>query len=330
MNFLQFNSPGYLFLLLLVPFLVFWYLYKLKKQIPTVQIAGIEHFQKSKRGLLKFWLYLLPSLKLLAFVAIVVALARPQTSTSRKNVNVEGIDIMLVTDVSSTMLAEDLKPNRIEAAKDVGIEFILNRKNDRIGLVVFGGEAFTQCPLTSNHSSLVNLYKNVKFGMIDDGTAIGDGLATAVNRLRESKAVSKVVILLTDGINNTGAIDPLSAAQIAKLYGIRVYTIGAGTIGTAMAPVNTPLGLQYKRIEVQIDEPLMTNVSELTGGKYFRATNKEGLRQIYNEIDKMEKSKTNVTEFNKKNEEYLIWVMAAIVLLIAEFIIRKFLLKVIN
>jgi Ca-activated chloride channel family protein len=248
---------------------------------------------------------------------------------NRQDISVEGIDIMLATDISSTMLAEDLRPNRLEAAKEVAVEFISSRPDDRIGLVVFSGESFTQCPLTSNHAMLINLYKDISFGMIDDGTAIGDGLATAVNRLKESKAKSKVIILLTDGINNMGSIDPQSAAEIAELYGIRIYTIGVGTMGTALVPVRTQFGMQYQRMEVQIDEELLRKISALTNGKYFRATNKQKLLDVYKEIDRLEKSKIDVTEFSRKKEDFLPFVILALVLLTIEFVLRFVVLKLV-
>ena len=266
---------------------------------------------------------------MLALVLLILAFARPQTNMNRQDISVEGIDIMLATDISSSMLAEDLKPNRIEAAKQVGIEFISSRPDDRIGLVVFSGESFTQCPLTTNHAMLINLYKEISCGMIDDGTAIGDGLATAVNRLKESKVKSKVIILLTDGVNNMGSIDPQSSAEMAELYGIRIYTIGVGTIGTALFPVRTQFGIQYQRMEVQIDEALLQKISALTNGKYFRATNKQKLQEVYKEIDRLEKSKIDVTEFNRKKEEFLPFVILALILLTFEFVLRFVVLKLV-
>jgi Ca-activated chloride channel family protein len=266
---------------------------------------------------------------MLAIGFLILALARPQTNLNRQDISVEGIDIVLATDISSSMLAEDLRPNRLEAAKEVGIEFISSRPDDRIGLVVFSGESFTQCPLTTNHAQLINLYKDINFGLIDDGTAIGDGLATAVNRLKESKAKSKVIILLTDGVNNMGSIDPQSAAEIANLYGIRIYTIGAGTIGTALFPVRTQFGMQYQRMEVKIDEALLQKMSALTNGKYFRATNKQKLQEVYKEIDRLEKSKIDVTEFSRKKEEFLPFVILALVLLTLEFVIRFAVLRLV-
>jgi Ca-activated chloride channel family protein len=221
------------------------------------------------------------------------------------------------------MLAQDFKPDRLEASKGVAMEFIDGRPNDRIGLVIFSGETFTQCPLTTDHSIMKNLFKDIHSGMIEDGTALGDGLATAVNRIRNSKAISKVIILMTDGMNNVGSVDPLSAAEIAKLYGVRIYTIGIGTIGMAPYPVQTPYGIQLQNMPVQIDETLLREVSRLTDGKYFRATNNGKLRQIYQEIDKLEKSKIDVTEFRKKKEEYWPLALIALIFIGLEILLRN-------
>lgn len=326
---LHFADPEYLWLLLLIPALVAWYWYKLRHYSVPVQMSATAVFKTFSPGWKHYARYSLFGFRILAIGLLILALARPQTNLNRQDISVEGIDIMLATDISSTMLAEDLKPNRLEAAKDVAIEFISSRPDDRIGLVVFSGESFTQCPLTSNHALLINLYKDINFGIIDDGTAIGDGLATAVNRLKESKAKSKVIILLTDGINNMGSIDPQSAAEIAELYGIRIYTIGVGTIGTALFPVRTQYGTQYQRMEVQIDEALLQKISALTNGKYFRATNKQKLQEVYKEIDRLEKSKIDVTEFSRKKEEFLPFVILALLLLTFEFVIRFVVLKLV-
>lgn len=252
----------------------------------------------------------------------IVALARPQSTSSRQDVSIEGIDIVMALDVSGSMLAMDLKPDRLEAAKEVASEFISGRENDRFGLVIFSGEAFTQAPLTTDHQVVKNLFKDVKSGMIEDGTAIGDGLATAVNRLKDSKAVSKVIILLTDGVNNMGSLDPLSSAEIAKMYGIRVYTIGVGTEGTAPYPVQTPFGVRTQYVEVKIDEALLQQVAELTEGRYFRATSNQKLREIYNEIDQLEKSKIDVTEFKKKKEEFFDFALLGFLIIIFEIVLR--------
>ena len=326
---LHFADPEYFWLLLLIPAAIAWYWYKLRHYSVPFQMSSTVVFKQSIAGWKHYVRYGLFALRMLVVGLLIIALARPQTNLNRQDINVEGIDIMLATDVSSTMLAEDLRPNRLEAAKEVGIEFINSRPDDRIGLVVFSGESFTQCPLTSNHALLINLYKEVNFGIIDDGTAIGDGLATAVNRLKESKAKSKVIILLTDGINNMGSIDPQSAAEIAALYGIRIYTIGVGTMGSALFPVRTQFGMQYQRMEVQIDEALLQKISALTNAKYFRATNKQKLQEVYKEIDRLEKSKIDVTEFSRKKEEFLPFVIFALVLLTLEFVVRFAVLKLV-
>lgn len=326
---LHFANPAYLWLLLLLPVAVAWYWYKLRHYSVPVQLSTTVVFRSSVKSWKHYLRYGLFGMRILAIGMLILALARPQTNMNRQDISVEGIDIMLATDISSTMLAEDVKPNRIEAAKEVAINFINSRPDDRIGLVVFSGESFTQCPLTSNHAMLINLFKDINFGMIDDGTAIGDGLATAINRLKESKARSKVIILLTDGINNMGSIDPLSAAEMAELYGIRIYTIGIGTMGTALFPVQTQYGVQYQRMEVQIDEALLQKISALTNGKYFRATNRQKLQDVYKEIDRLEKSKIDVTEFNRKKEEFLPFVILALLLLTLEFAARFAILKLV-
>jgi Ca-activated chloride channel family protein len=246
---------------------------------------------------------------------LIMALARPQSSNSWQNVTTEGIDIVIALDISSSMLAMDFQPNRLEAAKDVATQFISGRPNDKIGLVVFSGESFTQCPLTTDHATVVNLFRNIESGMIEDGTAIGNGLATAVSRLKESSAISRVVILLTDGENNRGEIAPVTAAELAKTFGIRVYTVGVGTIGTAPYPMQTPFGVQVRDVEVKIDETTLQKIAETTDGKYFRATNNNKLAEIYQEIDKLEKSKIDVKEFSKKEEQYLKFALAGALLL---------------
>ena len=319
---LTFGNPGYLYLLLAIPLLAVWYFYRRKVHTADLQISTTEGFAQVGRNL-KFYVYHgLYVLRLLAIALLIIALARPQTSLSRQDISVEGIDLVVALDVSSSMLAMDFRPDRLEAAKDLAIEFIDGRPNDRIGLVIFSGETFTQCPLTTDHAVVKNLFRDIHSGMIDDGTALGDGLATAVNRLRGSKAVSKVIILLTDGVNNMGSLDPRSAAEIAKLYGIRIYTIGIGTMGQAPYPVQTPFGMQTQMMEVKIDEPLLMEIAKGTDGKYFRATNNAKLRAIYQEIDKMEKSKIDVTEFRKKKEEFLPLVLLAFIFICLEMLLR--------
>lgn len=327
MHGIKFANPEFLFLLVLISALAVWYFYRLKRNHADLRVSDISGFAGTGRSLKMVAYHSLYVIRLLAITILIFALARPQTNLSRQDVTVEGIDLVIALDVSGSMLAMDFKPDRLEASKAIAVEFIDGRPNDRIGLVIFSGETFTQCPITTDHAVLKNLFMDIRSGMIDDGTALGDGLATAVNRLRGSKAISKVIILLTDGINNMGSLDPRSAAEIAKLYGIRIYTIGVGTIGMAPYPVQTPFGMQTQMEEVKIDEPLLKEIAQATDGKYFRATNNEKLRAVYKEIDKMEKSKIDVTEFRKKKEEFLPLVLVAFALLGIEFLLRYLYLK---
>ena len=258
---------------------------------------------------------------------MVFALARPQSSNSWQTYTSEGIDIVLALDISGSMLAQDLKPNRLEAAKDVAASFINGRPNDNIGLVVFSAESFTQCPLTTDHTVLLNLFKDIQSGMIQDGTAIGLGLANAVSRIKDSHAKSKVIILLTDGSNNAGEIAPVTAAEIAKTFGVRVYTIGVGTKGMAPYPFQTAFGVQYQNIPVEIDEATLKQIASTTGGQYFRATDNASLKEIYSEIDQMEKTKISVQEYSKKQEEYKNWALLVFALLLVEILLRNTLLR---
>jgi Ca-activated chloride channel family protein len=324
---LTFANPGMLFLLLLIPLLAGWYFYRRKRHAADLLFGTVAGFAGAGRNLKVILNSSLFFIRLVTIAVVILALARPQTSLSRQDISVEGIDLIIALDVSGSMLAMDFKPDRLEAAKELALEFINGRPDDRIGLVIFSGEAFTQCPLTTDHSVLNNLFRDIRSGMIEDGTAIGDGLATAVSRLKESKAVSKVIILLTDGVSNMGSLDPRSAAEIAKLYGIRIYTIGVGKMGMAPYPVQTPFGIQSQMMEVKIDEPLMQEIAAGTDGKYFRATSNEKLREIYKEIDKMEKSKIDVTEFRRKKEEYLPLVLLALALLASELLLRYLYLR---
>jgi Ca-activated chloride channel family protein len=266
-------------------------------------------------------------LRVLTILLLVIAIARPQASNSWRTENTEGIDIVIALDISGSMLAEDFRPNRLEASKSVANEFILSRPNDNIGLVLFAGKSFTQCPLTTDHAVLVNLFNSIQYGMIEDGTAIGLGLANAVNRLKDSQAKSKVVILLTDGDNNRGDIAPVSAGELAQTFGIRVYTIGVGSRGKVNIPVQTPMGRQYQQMESAFDEKPLEEIASITGGKYFRATNNEKLRSIYQEIDQMEKTKINVREYNKKYEEYFLFALAGLILLVVEVLLRNLYLR---
>jgi len=319
----DFANQGYLYLLLIIPAIGLWYWYRYMKDSANVQLSNTEGVERTRRSMKQYLYFSLYVLRVLAIGLMIIALARPQTTTSRQDVTIEGIDIVIALDVSGSMLAMDLQPDRLEAAKEVATEFIAGRQNDRFGLVIFSGETFTQCPLTTDHSVVMNLFKDIKSGMINDGTAIGDGLATAVTRLKESTAVSKVIILLTDGVNNMGSLDPLSSAEIAKIYGIRVYAIGVGTEGTAPYPVQTPFGVQTQYVEVKIDEKLLQQVAAMTDGKYFRATSNKKLREIYGEIDKLEKSKIDVTEFRKKKEEFFPFALLAFLLITLEIALRN-------
>ena len=320
---ITFASPGYFYLLLIIPALVAWYFYRQRINNADIQVSGTAGFEGVKKGIRLYLYHGLYVLRMLALVFLILALTRPQSKKSRQDITVEGIDIILAMDISGSMMAMDFKPNRIEASKNIAMEFIDSRPNDRIGLVIFSGEAFSQCPLTTDHAVLKNLFQDIHSGMIEDGTAIGDGLATALNRIRGSKQISKVIILLKDGVNNMVYIDPLSAAEIAKLYGVRIYTVGIGTTGVAPYPVQTPFGIQITPMKVEIDEDLLRQISKETDGKYFRATGNTKLRQVYQEIDKMEKSKIDVTEFHKKNEEFYLLAWIALFAIALEIILRN-------
>jgi Ca-activated chloride channel family protein len=307
MDKIHFANPEYFYLLLIIPILCVIYFWKITKQNPQITLSA-GFFLRTILKSMKVRFRHSPFILLMVGLALVItALARPQSSSTKKEIQTEGVDIVLCMDVSTSMLAEDLKPNRIDAAKKNAVKFIENRKNDRIGLVVFSGESFTQCPITIDHSILKGLIDKLKSGMIEDGTAIGMGLATSVARLKDSKAKSKVIVLLTDGINNMGFVSPQTAAEISKTFGIRVYTIGVGTRGLAPYPFKTQFGTQYQNIEVQIDEKMLKEIAKITGGKYFRATNSKSLESIYNEIDSLEKTKIDVAFFTKKTEKYLLF-----------------------
>lgn len=322
MHNIEFANPEFLWgLLILIPITV-WYLLKDENNYTSIQISSLRAFPSTPRTYKFYMRYVLFALKLILLALLIIMLARPQTTNYWEDKTTEGIDIVIALDISSSMLARDFVPNRLEASKDVAINFISGRPNDRMGLVVFSGESFTQCPLTTDHAVLINLFKDIKQGMIEDGTAIGMGLANAVNRLKDSDAKSKVIILLTDGVNNMGAIDPITAAQLAKSFNIRVYTIGVGKNGYAPYPVQTMFGIQYQDMEVKIDEETLKKISEITDGKYFRATNNRKLKQIYKEIDKLEKSKIQVKKFSSKNDEFMPLAQLAVLLLSLIILIR--------
>ncbi len=317
-----FARPFFFILLAVIPVLIAHYWYYNNSNTPEIGVSGSEGFSNTAKTFRQRIRHLPFILRMLTVALIIIILARPQTSFDRNDFKVEGIDMLLAMDISGSMLAEDFKPNRLDASKEVAMNFIDGRPNDRIGLVIFSSEAFMQCPLTIDHTRLKSLFSSVKSGVIADGTAIGDGLGLSVYHIRKSEAISKVVILLTDGINNTGSMDPMTAAEIAKKFGVRVYTIGVGTKGMAPYPFQTNFGIQYQNIEVQIDEDLLRNIAQTTGGEYFRATDKQKLDEIYKQIDKLEKSKIDVTKFTKKKEEYLVFALLA-----AGFFLLEILLK---
>lgn len=325
---MHFASPYYLWLLALLVPMIAYYVWRTLQGGAAIQISTIEGVRKAPRTV-RYYLRHLPFvLRAAAFALLVVALARPQDIEQNVSTSTEGIDIMLSIDVSGSMLARDFKPDRITAAKEVAGSFIADRYGDRIGLVAFAGEAFTQSPLTTDQSTLQTLLARIRSGLIEDGTAIGNGLATAINRLRESDAKSKVIILLTDGVNNRGEITPMTAAEIAKAQGIRVYTIGVGTEGMAPYPAIDMFGnLTFVNQKVEIDEKTLTAMAEMTGGRYFRATDKAKLQAIYDEINQLEKSKVEVTEHISYHELFLEWVLAALGLLLLEFLLSNLVLK---
>lgn len=325
------NIEYLLLLLLLIPYIL-WYILKNKKKEPVLIVPDTSLYKYSPRSYKNRLIHVPFILRLLSLILLIIVLARPQTSSSWKNTEIEGIDIMLAVDVSTSMLAEDLEPNRLEAAKLVASKFITSRPNDNIGLTIFAGEAFTQCPMTTDQVSLLNLFNSIKTdfaqkGMIQDGTAVGMGIANAVSRLKESKAKSKVIILLTDGTNNAGDISPLTAADIAKSFGIRVYTIGVGTNGTAPYPMPVAGGVQYLNVPVEIDSKTLAEIAEKTDGKFYRATDNESLNKVYADIDQLEKSKMKVKQYNNKTEVYFIFALIALVALLMEFILRITILK---
>lgn len=324
---MEFASKGYfLLLLLLIPYILWYFLYRRKNE-PTMRMSDTKQYPYAPKSLRVRLIHLPMFLRCVSFVLIVCAMARPQTHNSWDNKTVEGINIMLAMDVSTSMLAEDLKPNRMEAAKDVAHEFISGRPNDNIGLTIFAGEAFTQCPMTTDHSSLLRLLQDTRTdiaarGLIQDGTAVGMGLANAVSRLKDSKSKSKVVILLTDGSNNMGDISPMTAAEIARSLGIRVYTIGVGTNKVAPYPVPVAGGVQYVNIPVEIDTKTLKDIAQTTDGNFYRATNNKELKQIYQDIDKLEKTKMHVKHFAKRYEAYQPFIIAAFLILLMEILLR--------
>lgn len=324
-----FAHPWLLLMLAIVPLLVAWYVLRYRKQHSAIQFSNsplLKGLPTTMRGRLR---HLPFALRMVALAAVIVALARPQSKLSYEKMKVEGIDIVLSLDVSGSMLAEDFSPNRLEAAKKVAAEFIEGRKTDRIGLVVFAGESFTQIPLTIDHHVLLEQLSKVKSGTMRDGTAMGDGLATAINRIKDSKAKSKVIILLTDGVNNQGSVDPYSAAEIAAMYDIRIYTIGVGRMGMAPYPFRDQFGrIHYQNVKVELDEPLLRQMAAATDhGQYFRATDKKSLQQIFNQIDKMEKTRIDASQYSQTKDEYLPFLLAALACFVAELLVRLLILR---
>jgi Ca-activated chloride channel family protein len=318
---ISFGQPWLLLLFLIIPFLIYWKFTKGKKQVAAIEISSTKglYNARSWKNTVQHFPFIF---RVLALSCIIIALARPQTRFDETQTEGEGIDIILCIDVSGSMTAQDFQPNRMEAAKKVAEDFVDHRPSDRIGVVIFAGESFTQCPLTTDHYVLKSQIAQIRNGLLEDGTAIGSGLATSVDRLRSSKAKSKIIILLTDGINNGGLIDPNTAKEIAKTFHIKVYTIGVGSEGYAPTPVSTPMGIVMQNEKVSIDEKLLQNIAQETGGKYFRATDNSSLEHIYNEIDKMEKSKVEITTFHHYSEKFYPFIFAAMGLLLIELILR--------
>jgi Ca-activated chloride channel family protein len=315
----SFAYPYLLLTGLIVPVMIFWHFFKGKKSQPSINFPRLNLIKDRPSTLKERFVSLPFFLRLVGLLALVIALARPQSFSTGENVFTEGIDIVLVLDISGSMLAEDFKPNRLEAAKKITDNFIEGRTSDQIGLVIFSRDAFTQCPLTIDYSVLRNQLREVKSGMIEDGTAIGNAIANGINRLKDSKSKSKVMVLLTDGVNNSGEVNQITAAEIANKFGIRIYTIGVGSIGQAPYPFQTPFGVRYQMVPVEIDEPVLKQIAEMTGGKYFRATNNKKLEDIYNEIDKLEKTRVEVTSFRSKKELFFPWLVVGLFLVFFDF-----------
>lgn len=323
-----FEYPGLLWLEVIPALLVLHYLYlELKERNPHMRVSTVTPWLKSGRCFMAYLRHFPFLLRIFALVMIILAVARPRSSEQMDKVDTEGIDIILTMDVSTSMLARDFTPDRISAAKDIAIEFISQRPYDRMGIVVFAGESYTQCPLTTDRATLINLMKEISTDLIEDGTAIGNGLATAVARMKDSDAKSRVIILLTDGVNNRGEITPQMAAEIAKTYGIRVYTIGVGANGMAPYPVMTPWGVDIQKVQVEIDEDLLSEIAESTGGRYFRATDNTKLMEIYNEINKMEKARITVDSFPVYKELFMRYAIAALAALLLELLLKMFVIR---
>ena len=318
-----FEYPALLWLLVIPALMLVHYIYiELSGRRPHLRVPDVKFWKAGVRSVLGVIRHLPILLRTIALVMIIIAIARPRSSTKMDKIDTEGIDIVLAMDVSTSMLARDFTPDRISAAKDIAIEFISQRPSDRMGIVVFAGESYTQCPLTTDRATLINLMKEISTDLIEDGTAIGNGLATAVARIKDSDAKSRVVILLTDGVNNCGEVSPETAAEIAKTYGIRVYTIGVGANGEAPYPVMTPWGVQMQNLKVELDEKLLSSIASMTGGRYFRATDNTKLAEIYSDINKMEKARTTIDSFPVYKELFGSYALAALICLLLEFVIK--------
>jgi Ca-activated chloride channel family protein len=324
---ITFAYPWMFWFLLLIPAMLTWYWYRGRKRQPAITYSSL----KLMRGVPKTWKEkfrdIPPVFRALGVGLLIVALARPQSFNSGENMYAQGIDIAMLLDISGSMLAEDFKPNRVGAAKNVIDDFIEGRTSDRIGLVIFSREAFTQCPLTIDYAVLRNLLSQVKPGMIEDGTAIGNAIANGVNRLKDSQSKSKIIILLTDGMNNAGEIDPITAARIAKTFNIRIYTIGVGTRGEAPYPVQTPFGIRYQMIPAEIDENMLGQIADITNGKFYRATNNKKLEEIYKDIDQLEKTKIEVTSYRNAKELFFPWLGAGLIMIFLEIGLSKTIFK---
>ncbi|MBL0328961.1 MAG: VWA domain-containing protein [Bacteroidetes bacterium] len=331
-NDITFANKELRWLFLVIPMILVWYLFKNKSIQAEIKTSSFSGFEKIKPSFKQYLRHLIIVIRLAALSALILVLMRPQSRSSFKDVKTEGIDIVIALDISSSMLAKDFKPNRLEAAEELAVKFIDSRPNDRIGLVIFSGESFTQCPLTSDHDVIKNLFTGIKLGMLADGTAIGNGLATSVSRIKDSKAKSKVVILLTDGVNNQGSVAPITAAEIAKAFGIRVYTIGLGTMGKALsfAGIYPDGSYAYEYADVVIDEKTLTEIADMTGAKYFRATDNDKLKEVYKEIDRLEKTIFEEKNFTNKSEHFLPFAIAAVILLLIEFLLKNTILKSIS
>lgn len=320
---ITFAYPYFFLLLLMIPMIIAWHYKWGRKKSPALSFSNTNYLFLRKKSLKEKLADIPLLIRIIGIIVLTIALARPQSFSTGENVYTEGIDIALVIDISGSMLAEDFKPNRMEAAKKITETFINSRQSDQIGLVIFSRDAFTQCPLTIDYSILKNLLLEVKSGMIEDGTAIGNAIANGVNRLKDTKAKSKVMILLTDGVNNAGEVNPLTAAEIAKKFNVRIYTVGIGTMGQAPYPFQTPFGVRYQMVPVEIDEQVLTKIANLTGGKYFRATGNKKLESIYAEIDKLEKTKIEVTSYRNKKEHFFPWLTLGLIFLFIELMVAN-------